>query len=259
MKAIDIHNHMASLGDWVDWSATCDGFKAGDPQSDVKGIAVAWQSTLPNLRLATEKGCNLFITHEPTFYVHMDDSEAVFRHEYAAAKLRFIEESGLTIYRCHDVWDVFPDIGILDSWASGLGFDSPPAAAVRYHSAYPFTGTVRNLACHVRERVAAIGQSVVEAIGDPDQPVSCVALGTGAITDFHTMLGLGADACIMTDDGMAFWSAGCQAVDSGVPLIIVNHATAEEWGVRNLAAYVARQFPDIPVHHLPMGCLYHVV
>ncbi len=233
--------------------------QGGDPHAEVMGIAVAWQSTLPMLRRASEKGCNLFVTHEPTFYVHMDDSEDVFQQDYAAAKSRFIEQSGLTIYRCHDVWDVFPEIGILDSWASGLGFDGPPEAAVRFHAAYPFSGTVRDLAIHVRERVASIGQPIIQIIGDPDQPVSRVAFGTGAITDFSTMLSLGADACIMTDDGMAFWSAGCQAVDSGIPLIIVNHATAEEWGVHNLAGYIERCFPDVPVHHLPMGCLYHVV
>jgi len=128
---------MASVGAWVDWNATCDGFKAGDPQSEVVGIAVAWQSTLPMLRLAAVKGCNLFITHEPTFYVHLDDSETVFRHDYASAKRRFIEESGLTIYRCHDVWDVFPDIGILDSWAPCRSGPVPCRVSVHGNSAGP--------------------------------------------------------------------------------------------------------------------------
>ncbi|HEU5317548.1 MAG TPA: hypothetical protein VFX49_15655 [Chloroflexota bacterium] len=31
-------------------------------------------------------------------------------------------------------------------------------------------------------------------------------------------------------------------------------ATAEEWGMRSLAAYLRTHFPDVPVHHLPQGC-----
>jgi len=60
------------VGTWVDWEAgaTCDGFKYGGPDTQIRGIAVAWQSSLPALRQAHELGCNLFITHEPTLRAH---------------------------------------------------------------------------------------------------------------------------------------------------------------------------------------------
>ena len=44
-----------------------------------------------------------------------------------------------------------------------------------------------------------------------------------------------------------------------LPLLVVNHATAEEWGLRSLAAYLQAQFPGVPVRHFPQGCLYRVV
>ena len=259
MKACLIHEHLMSLGDWVDRERSCDGFKAGNPETDVRIVAVCWQATLPALREAAARGAGLFVTHEPTFYVHMDDDLRVFELPFALAKKRFIEETGILIYRCHDVWDRMPEIGILDSWARQLGFDLPPAAADAFHAAYPFRGTVRDLAERVRERTAPLGQSRVWVLGEMDALVTRVAIGTGAITDFRRMLSLGADAMVVTDDGMSFWSAGCQAADSAIPLIVVNHAAAEEPGMKNLAGYLARTFPGLSVFHLPMGCLYTAV
>lgn len=251
---------MKQLGTWVNWEGSCDGFKAGAPETDVTGIAVAWQSTLPNLQRAVDMGCNLFITHEPTYYVHMDNQPEVFNHAYAADKKRFVERSGITIYRCHDVWDMVPEIGVRDSWAAGLGF--PHAGAIQvsgYHTTHTFTGTAGLLARKVLQHTKELGQTHVQLLGDPEQPVHVVATGTGAVTDFHTMMRMGADAMIMTDDGMSYWSAGSQAVDAGIPLVVVNHAAAEEWGIRNLAKYIARTFPEVPVQHIPMGCLYQIL
>lgn len=259
MKAVEIHEHFKSVGTWVDWEHSCDAFKAGDPETEVRRVAVAWQATLPALRDAVAGGADLFITHEPTFYVHMDDDPRVFEHAFAREKKRFIEQSGLVIYRCHDVWDRMPEIGILDSWARQLGFDGPPAASATFHAAYPFRGTLGDLAQRVRQCTEPLGQQRVWILGEPDVPVSRVALGTGAITDFGTMLSLGADAMVVTDDGIAFWSAGCQATDSGIPLVVVNHATAEEPGMRNLARYLQSVFPALEVRHIPMGCLYSAV
>lgn len=259
MKAIDLDRHMRAVGEWVDWEHTCDGFKSGSPETEVRRIAVAWQSTFPALREAHESGCNLFITHEPTFYTHMDDDADVFRYDHARRKKEFLEETGMAIYRCHDVWDAMPGIGIVDSWARGLGFEGEPVARDRFHVAHSVEGTVRDVAERLREKVKAIGQERVLVIGDLDQPVSRIALGTGAITQLYVMADLGADIVVGTDDGMNLWSAGEWCLDRGLPLIIVNHCTAEEWGMMNLAHYVAGSFPQVLVKHIPQGCTYRLI
>ena len=259
MQAIDLHNHMRQVGEWVDWEHTCDGFKSGSPELEVRGIAVAWQSTFSALREAHEAGCNVFITHEPTFYTHMDDDPEVFKYEHARKKKTFLEETGMVVYRCHDVWDRMPEIGIPESWAHGLGFEGKPVARDWFHVAYPVEGTVREVAERIREKAAAIGQERVMVIGDLTQPVSRIAMGTGAITQLYAMVDLGADIVIGTDDGMNLWSAGEWCLDKGLPLIIVNHCTAEEWGIANLAKYITKTFPEVPVKHLPQGCTYKLV
>ena len=62
----------------VAWHAeTVDTFKAGDPDTPVTGIAVTMMATLDVLQRATAAGKNLVITHEPTFYNHLDKLDEV--------------------------------------------------------------------------------------------------------------------------------------------------------------------------------------
>ena len=53
-------------------STTVDTFKAGDPQTRVKGVALTMMATLDVLKRAVARGDNFVITHEPTFYTARD-------------------------------------------------------------------------------------------------------------------------------------------------------------------------------------------
>ena len=110
LTAGELNSYLNSLGaDWVDMSRTVDTFKSGGPEVEVKGIAVGWMSYTDSLKRALELECNIFITHEPTYYNHRDNDKKIFRFEQVVKKREFIERSKITIIRCHDVWDQYPD------------------------------------------------------------------------------------------------------------------------------------------------------
>jgi putative NIF3 family GTP cyclohydrolase 1 type 2 len=250
MRAIDVHDHLRSIGTWVNWDHTCDGFKAGDPQREIHKIGVGWISSMRALQEAHRRGCDMFITHEPTFYAHMDDDQSVFRYENAQRKREFLRETGMVVYRCHDVWDVFPELGIVDSWAEGLGL-SDPISTRKYYAVYKVDPIqAADLADKILEKVKPIGQDVVYLVGDPERVVDRLAVGTGAITNVRLMFEMDADAILATDDGMSFWRDGIWAEDMGITLLIVNHATAEIWGMQNLARYLSDVFPQIQVEFI---------
>ncbi|MDO8683187.1 MAG: Nif3-like dinuclear metal center hexameric protein [Armatimonadota bacterium] len=259
MKAIDMKNHMMKAGTWVNWDDTVDRFIIGDPETEVKGIAVAWQSRTAALKKAVEMGCNLFVTHEPTFYRHRDNDENVFKQPHAEEKRKLIEDNGLVIFRCHDVWDQMPKIGIVDSWGEHLGFTEKVASG-KFHNVYKSPkSTLKELAKLVAGATSYLNQPYVEMVGKPDKKVAKVAVGCGAITEYYLMKQSGADVIIATDDGMRYWYSGAWAVESGMPLIVVNHATAEEPGLKKLAAYIGEQFPEIKTKFIAQGCMYKVV
>jgi len=139
-------------------------------------------STGEALARARALGCNVFVTHEPTYYNHRDDPDSrIF--ELAGAR----EETGLTIIRCHDLWDQVPEVGIPDAWGQALGLGHA-IAGEGYYRVYDVTGrTAGDVARQVAAKSAAFGQEAVQLIGDPDKPVTRVAIGTGAITPLFTM------------------------------------------------------------------------
>jgi len=166
----------------------------------------------------------------------------------------------MVVYRCHDFWDIIPKIGVLDSWSKFLGFTDEPVKKTRYYNAHnlPEKSTLGPLVEQIAHKVSTLGQDVVSFVGDPDSEVTRIAVGTGAITKFSDMFLLGADVLVLADDGTWLWESAAWSVDVGVPIMLVNHATAEEPGIRNLAEYVRKNFP-VPMHFIPQGCLYKSV
>src|SRR5579885_167812 len=62
----------------VEWRTdTVDNFKAGNPDTPVTGVAVTMMATMDVLQRASAKGLNFVITHEPTFYAHLDTPDGI--------------------------------------------------------------------------------------------------------------------------------------------------------------------------------------
>ena len=270
VTAGEVHDYLRGFGDqWVNAQRTVDTFKAGGPDLVVKGIAVAWMSYFDSLRKALELGCNLFITHEPTYYNHLDRDESVFGFEIARKKRQFIQQSGMAIIRCHDVWDRVAEIGIRDAWARFLGLENEieTAGAAEPSKARPYCGvyqvaplTAGELAEQIAEKVAKFGQDAVQLVGPKDKQVRRVAVGTGAATPFRHMFNdLKADIAVCSDDGFNFWRDGSMAIDMQYPVIIVNHACTEEVGMQRLAEHLTEKFPQVAIHYMAQTCMFRTI
>ena len=62
----------------VTWrTETVDTFKAGNPDTTVRGIATTVMATMSVLERAATAGRNFVITHEPTFYGHTDSTAEI--------------------------------------------------------------------------------------------------------------------------------------------------------------------------------------
>ena len=185
MKAREVHEHFRSIGPWVDWEKTCDRFLHGEAETEVRGIACAWIPTMRAIREAAGRGANLFVTHEPAFYPGNPDKPLAVRS--AAAKRALLDELGMVLVRCHDVWDRVPEHGIPDSWARALGFPLVASGAaevqqllekdghtaddiargIAFYRLMDVSGhTVDSLARALVERLREFGQEGVLVYGD---------------------------------------------------------------------------------------------
>jgi putative NIF3 family GTP cyclohydrolase 1 type 2 len=260
MEAADIHRHFVELGTWVDWSNTTDGFHFGDPETEVTKIAVAWKPYFSSLMRAAELGCDFFLSHESIFRDGGNGDETSAAHSLEGGKLEWLRQSGMVVYRCHDVWDVIPEIGVIDSWARGLGFEGSPVRRDGYYRLEDVSGqTFGELCRDVAAKMRSVGHEGVLAVGDAERSVSRLALGTGAITKLDDMVALGADVCVICDDYFRYVRDGALFQDLDVPYIVVNHGAKEEWGIENLYRHVKEAFEDIPAHFIAQGCPYRIV
>jgi len=268
MRAIDVLDRLRALdGGWVDEDDTVDTIKAGDPATGVDAVAVGWMSYGRALERAAELGCNVFVTHEPTYFDHWDDPDpddrAAFALEAAAAKRRWIDDRGMVVLRCHDLWDRYPGQGVPDSWGRRLGFAGPddvPASDEGFFRVYDLEErSARAVATQVARNVASLGQEAVQLVGPGDAPVSRVVVGTGAITPYERLVDeYDADLVVCSDDGFTYWRDGALAIDTGVPAVVVNHATSELAGIARLADRLDDDL-DVPVHYIDQACAYELV
>jgi putative NIF3 family GTP cyclohydrolase 1 type 2 len=163
----------------VPWrTPTVDTFKAGDPSAPVTGIAVTMMATYDVLVRAAARGDNLIITHEPTFYSHLDKTDAFEKANDPVwqQKENFIRGHHLVVWRFHDHWHMHRPDGILTGVVNDLNWQSYQSKTEPELFNIPPT-TLAALASEIKQR---LGITVVRVVGDPSLKVATVALSPGA-------------------------------------------------------------------------------
>src|SRR5207249_3066536 len=164
----------------VPWQVeTVDTFKAGNPDEPVTGVALTMMATMDVLERAAASGKNLIITHEPTFYNHLDKLDVLKQKDkdpVLAAKLAFIAEHNLVVWRFHDHWHRRNPDGIEAGMAHALGWEKYQDHGNQYIFALPET-SVESLAVELKKK---LGIHVLRVVGDPQMKAKKVALVPGA-------------------------------------------------------------------------------
>ena len=242
----------------VPWkSDTVDTFKAGNPDTPVTGIAVTMMATLDVLKRAVESRCNLIITHEPTFYNHLDkpdladgDSDPVM-----AEKLAFIEKHGLVIWRFHDHWHARKPDGIEAGMVHALGWEKFQDAANQYLFTLPRM-PVEALAAELKAR---LGIRVLRVVGNPQMQVTRVALSPGAAGfERETKAREMPDVEVLVVGETREWETVeyvADAVTEGKhkALIILGHIPSEQSGMKECMQWLREFITEVPVSLIPSG------
>lgn len=235
----------------VPWTgATVDTVKAGDLDTPVTGVAVTMMATLDVLQRAAAAGQNLVITHEPTFYDHLDPTAGLVREGDAvtAAKLRFTAEHHMVVWRFHDyAHRMKPDI-VVKGVVRALGWTAYQDREQAWLLHLPPL-TLAELAAQVRER---LGAHALRVVGDPALRVTDVALAPGAAGFPLHRMGLRANVQALVIGEAREWETVeyvDDAVAAGMPrgLIIIGHIPSEQPGMEDATAWIRGFVPEVPV------------
>ena len=241
----------------IPWMAeTVDTFVAGDPDTEVKGIAVTMMATLEVLQRASAAGQNMVITHEPTFFNHHEKIDELDQKEndpVLAAKRAFIQEHHLVVWRFHDHWHRMKKDGIETGMAKALDWESYQDAGNQYLFAIPETD-LAHLASDLKSR---LGIGVMRVVGDPMLKVKKVALVPGASGYAKETRALEiTDVQVLVTGEPREWETVeyvADAVTEGKPkaLIILSHIPSEQAGMEECAVWMKTFVSEVPIEFVP--------
>jgi putative NIF3 family GTP cyclohydrolase 1 type 2 len=247
---------------------TVDTIKAGDPNTVVTGVVSTFMDTWAVLQAAVAHGDNLIVTHEPTFYNHRDERTGWAASDpVVQAKLHYIEDHHLVVWRFHDGWHRHVPDGILTGVVARLGWgayvvaasaDSPMANSRFILPAQ----TVGELAQTVATKLHS---PVVRVVGDPQLRVTRVGLAPGAgglESQVHALEGADVEALVVGES--AEWEATEYVRDASAlglhkALIVAGHEPSEEPGMEYCAQWLRGVLPGMRVDWIPAASPYALV
>ena len=241
----------------VPWqSDTVDTFKAGDPDVPVTGIAVTMMATLDVLQRAAAAGDNLIITHEPTFFDHLDKAEQLPEKDndpVLAEKRLFISKHGLVIWRFHDHWHARNPDGIEAGMVHALGWEKFQDAHNQYLFDIPET-PLEKLASDIKRQ---LGIHIVRVVGDPGLRVTKVAMAPGAagFTNHAKALEMPGVQALVIGEAQE-WETVEYVADAATEgkqksLIILSHIPSEQAGMEECTRWLKTFVTEVPIQFIP--------
>ncbi|HKW26269.1 MAG TPA: Nif3-like dinuclear metal center hexameric protein [Terriglobales bacterium] len=234
---------------------TVDTFKAGDPEATVTGIATTFLASYAVLQEAVASGANLIITHEPTFYNHLDETAFLKGDPIFEQKMAYIREHHLVIWRFHDQWHWRKPDGIIEGFTQAVGWEKYRRPYEQNIFTLPPT-TVGQLAAALQ---AKLNSRIVRIVGDPGLRVTDVAYLPGASGESKEIKALERDDVQVLVAGEAReWETVEYVRDAAAEgrakaLILLGHEVSEESGMEYCARWLRGLFPRIPVTFVPAG------
>lgn len=240
----------------VPWrDQTVDTIKAGDPDTPITGIATTMMATYDVLERAAAKGLNLVITHEPTFYSHLDGVENLQKDNDPvwATKDKFIRDHKMVVFRFHDHWHARRPDGVMQGMTKALGWEKFQNAEGRSLFTIPET-KLETLAAEMRSKLKI---QVLRVVGQQNLKVTHVAMlpGAGGPSGHLRMLRRD-DVEALVIGEVPEWEtieyvADAAAQGKRKALILLGHIPSEQAGMENCADWLKTFVTNIKVGFVP--------
>ena len=239
----------------IPWSTeTVDKIVAGSPDVQVKGIAVTMMATLDVVQRAVAAGRNMVITHEPTFYSHLDTTADLLKDPTYQFKNSFIHDHEVAVFRFHDHWHRMTPDGIATGMARELGWEKNADAGNARQFVFPET----TLGSFVSTMAARLRSQSMRVVGDPKLPIRRVAAnwGYGSLMPNLIQVAERPDIDLIICGETREWELVEYVQDqiaSGAKkaLIVINHVVSEQAGMKYCAEWLKPIISEVPIEFVP--------
>lgn len=257
MKASALMEELFGLASDADYSNTCDTCKAGDPDIEINKVAVTMFATPDVIKQATSWGAQLLITHEPTYYDHMDEHSD---DPIECKKRQLIQDSGLTIYRYHDhPHRTKPDMicygEIRELQLPGEVHFANKLGQTKIYLHHPMTA--RELAELIEERLHIRHLRICGACDIPSTKISLIVGAPGdtlrQLQDSDCEILLAGEIC---EWRMAEYARDAAQLGYNKSLIIMGHVGSERDGMKYITDVIRQKHPELAVEYFECGEVY---
>ena len=232
--------------------AALDRFIAGNANMPVKGIATAVIATLDVIEQARDKGFNMIITHEPTFYSQRDNIQQFREDSVLQYKLEYIETNNIIIYRLYDQWLAHNPSGYAEGIMQLMGWENN--VDPQNSNVFTFEDTI--LLELAKDIETKLGIKTMRVIGDPQMPVKRVAIGYG-----NTSLEQGVELISRDDVDVLIigeaneWDVNEYAIDTyssgkNIAVIYLGHLMSDVPGMKFCAQWLKGLIKEVPVEYI---------
>ena len=255
MKAFELFNEIIE-GGRAD-TKTCDTLKAGDPNKELKKVAVTMFATVDTVKRAKEWGADMLIVHEPTYYDHFEEIDEL---PVVKEKRKLIEESGITIYRYHDYMhhrdiDQIPEGEVYYLGLKGNFVKTPYSASYMFTSEEPISAY--ELATKMENE---LGIKRVRIAGTRDKKSTKIALCFGTPGGVFELLSSDEVEIVLTGEAcewkLAEYARDADALGINKTLIVMGHIGSERDGMRLLAKRLSEKHTEFETQYIECGEVY---
>jgi putative NIF3 family GTP cyclohydrolase 1 type 2 len=243
----------ALAAEGVEWQkSNADGFTLGDPEVEVRGIAVTFKPTMHVLADAAARGLNVIVSHEGTFWDGFDSPFLLNDDPVRQRKIEFARENGLVVWRLHDHMHRMHPEPIFTFLLRQLGWEEHfGGLGAMHHFEIPET-SLAELAVHLQQRLETDNVSVV---GDLEMRVRSVGFGAHGLSTVLPALHLSDVAIVGETAEFDTYEYVRDAVALGQPkgLIRIAHERLEEWGVAGFGEWLRTVAPGIRIEAIDTG------
>lgn len=244
--------------------AMFEGILTGSDDDTVTGILVANEPSVEAIHLAVASGKNCILCREHPFYLFGEYlavglADALSDDPVLKAKRKLIEDHHLLIIRLASLWDTARPKWFSSALARGLGWQ-PEAGPPGDQSTAVYCNisktTLSELADKTSERLKA---KMLRMVGDPDQPISRVAVIHGfsypTLVMSHALKDPAVE-CIITGgtpevDHCTTYIRDAITAGRRISLVQVGYEKSDHPGAVELAEWLKSILPGMPIDVQP--------
>lgn len=240
---------------------TVDTVKSGNPQDKLRGIVTTFLASYEVIQRAASIGANLIITHEPTFYNHLDDTTWLSKDTVYEAKRSLLEENNIVVWRFHDYLHKLHPGGILSGVLKELEWEKYSLPATPSICIIPPL-KLSELGTYLKKKFSI---KSLKILGNPEMKCEKIGIAPGASggkIQINRMVSSNLDVLLCGE--INEWETSEYVRDAislgqNKALILLGHAHSEEAGMKHLVEWLSPNFPGISINFVATQDPFHVI